>query len=178
MAYLATQQRPSTSAPGDGSRTITITGTPPIPDDGSNPGDTSDGVLRLRGATQKNKQRVAWGEDVVDNEGCGKKKSKICCIYHKPKRFDESSDEDSSDSDTDSSCGQSPHAHPHSHRHAPQHEGGGAQMRTREGSTVVHQLEDQPEPNAYETVPSKKGKRRYNVNTTTSSTFDASMVWI
>jgi len=59
----------------------------------------------------------------VDNEGAGKKKSKskshlsksymvylnpsqhfpVCCIYHKPKRFDESSDEDSSDSDADQS---------------------------------------------------------------------------
>ena len=33
------------------------------------------GVLRLRGA-RRTSQRVAWTEDVVDNEGMGKKKSK------------------------------------------------------------------------------------------------------
>lgn len=32
------------------------------------------GVLRLRAKSTGN--RVAWGEDVVDNEGAGKKKSK------------------------------------------------------------------------------------------------------
>ena len=30
-------------------------------------------------------KRVTWSEDTVNNEGMGKKKSNICCIYHKPK---------------------------------------------------------------------------------------------
>jgi hypothetical protein len=28
-------------------------------------------------------QVVKWGEDVVDNEDLGRKKSKKCCIFHK-----------------------------------------------------------------------------------------------
>jgi len=59
---------------------------------------------------------------VVDNEGCNKKKSKICCIYHKPRRFDESSDESSSESDSDSEAGHEhagrPCADGHKHKHA------------------------------------------------------------
>ncbi|KAF9066950.1 phosphatase inhibitor-domain-containing protein [Rhodocollybia butyracea] len=43
--------------------------------------------------TKKPRKSVLWREDVVDNEGAGKKSSKICCIYHQPKAFDESSDE-------------------------------------------------------------------------------------
>ncbi|WVW84061.1 hypothetical protein I302_106089 [Kwoniella bestiolae CBS 10118] len=65
------------------------------------------GVLKLRGGPLK-KQRVVWSDETVDNEGMGKKKSKICCIYHKPKAFDESSDESScSSSDEDHSPRQS-----------------------------------------------------------------------
>lgn len=80
MAYLATQNRPSTSSPSDGSRTITITNTSARPEDdesSNNPDDSgSVGALRLRGGPRKPRQRVAWGEDVVDNEGCGRKSSK------------------------------------------------------------------------------------------------------
>jgi len=59
------------------------------------------GTLRLRGGP-RNGPRVAWNEDVVDNEGLGRKKSKICCIYHRPRRFDESSDEESSGTESGS----------------------------------------------------------------------------
>ncbi|KAK0205086.1 phosphatase inhibitor-domain-containing protein [Desarmillaria ectypa] len=105
-----TQAQSSTSSPNDGSRTITVTNVPSIEGSSSTP---AVGSLRLRGARRK--PRVAWSEDVVDNEGCGRKKSKICCIYHKPRRFDESSDEDSSsdesDSDESHSCGDPKHSH-------------------------------------------------------------------
>ena len=30
-------------------------------------------------------KKVHWSEDTVNNEGMGKKKSNICCIYHRPK---------------------------------------------------------------------------------------------
>ena len=54
---------------------------------------------------KKPKKKLKWSEDTVDNENLGRKKSKKCCIFHKKKRFDESSDEsDSSDSDDDG-CG-------------------------------------------------------------------------
>jgi protein phosphatase 1 regulatory subunit 11 len=37
---------------------------------------------------------VHFAEEVVDNEELGRKKSKCCCQYHRPKAFDESSDEE------------------------------------------------------------------------------------
>ena len=61
---------------------------------------------------------MVWTDETVDNEGMGKKKSKsmypdvsgsgfgyltewvvVCCIYHRPKAYDESSSESSSGSD-------------------------------------------------------------------------------
>ncbi|KAJ6544980.1 phosphatase inhibitor-domain-containing protein [Mycena vulgaris] len=169
MAYLATQRRPGTSAPGDGSRTVTITDASPLEDDGNNPAEpTPIGALRLRGGPRRTRQRVVWDEDVVDNEGCGRKSSKICCIYHKPKNFDESSDEDSSDSDSSDSSYDDvrsrarrnherqhrPHPHPHPHP------SGSAAAQRDPQSAAVTQLEDTvSQPNAYEIVPSgKKGK--------------------
>jgi len=65
-------------------------------------------VLRLRGAHDAGggtslRRRITWAEDVVDNEGLGRKSSKVCCIYHRPREFGESSSEDdSSDSDSNS----------------------------------------------------------------------------
>lgn len=45
-------------------------------------------------------RRVAWTQNTIDNEKLGRKSSKICCIYHKPKNFDESSSDSSSSSDS------------------------------------------------------------------------------
>lgn len=42
-------------------------------------------------------RQVTWSEGTVDNEDLGRKKSKCCCIYVKPKRFDQSDTESSSD---------------------------------------------------------------------------------
>ncbi|KZV67335.1 hypothetical protein PENSPDRAFT_688235 [Peniophora sp. CONT] len=156
---MALPQR--TATPRDGSRTITITPTP-APEEGSgNAGPDIAGVLRLRGARQPG-PRVQWTEDVVDNEGMGKKKSKICCIYHKPKAYDESSDEDSSsDDDTDSEPDTSSarpsgsfsrrrnQHHSHAHRHD-EHE-----------CAHVHNLPSDDDTNAYERQPlPNKGKGR------------------
>ncbi|KAJ7340870.1 phosphatase inhibitor-domain-containing protein [Mycena albidolilacea] len=181
MAYLATQRRPGTSAPGDGSRTITITPTPANEEGGSaeegsgsggvneggEPASTIVGALHLRGGARRTRARVAWDEDVVDNEGCGRKSSKICCIYHKPKDFDESSSEDdSSDEDSDSSLDdgrarprpRSGSNHNHNHHHPHPHPDGAAAAQ-RNPQTQIAQLEEAAEPNAYEMVPSgKKGK--------------------
>ncbi|TFK36757.1 phosphatase inhibitor-domain-containing protein [Crucibulum laeve] len=165
MPYTSTQNRPSTSAPGDGSRTMTLTGAPPQEDDEIplNPDGTPVvGALRLRGTRRT--QRVAWDEDVIDNEGCGKKKSKICCIYHKPRRFDESSDEESSDSDSDS-CDHVGHDHGHPHRSTPNGGDSAAQARPSPGSAQLHQLDLDTEPNAYEAPPGgKKGKKRAGIS--------------
>lgn len=71
--------RPTTAE--HGSRTITVTDAQPreAPQpDGASPSThvaPQAGVLRLRGGPRST-QRVVWREDVVDNEGCGKKSSK------------------------------------------------------------------------------------------------------
>jgi len=71
--------RPTTAE--HGSRTITVTDAQPREDpnaDGTSPSTRvapQGGVLRLRGGP-RNTQRVVWREDVIDNEGCGKKSSK------------------------------------------------------------------------------------------------------
>ncbi|CAG8471332.1 12676_t:CDS:2 [Racocetra persica] len=95
----------------------------------------SVGTLRLRGGGLPSGRKVKWDENVVDNEGMGKKKSKICCIYHRPRSFDESSDEDSS------SCDESDHDN--------EGEDGHHHHKKRNGS-----------PNAYERQPHYKGRLR------------------
>lgn len=124
-------------------------------------------VLRLRGAhdasgshtTRIHGRRITWAEDVIDNEGLGRKSSKVCCIYHKPREFGESSSEDDSSSDSDSGDSDaggsdSPddggarlsgnrrgrkHDHGHTHRDDCGHGKGKARRK--------------PSPNAYEKMP-------------------------
>lgn len=87
---------------------------------------TSTPVLRLRATSPapSPRPRIQWAEDVVDNEGLGRKSSKgllsstshsllcirltqrtfpVCCIYHAPHPVGESSSESSSDSDSSDS---------------------------------------------------------------------------
>ncbi|GFR75986.1 protein phosphatase 1 regulatory subunit 11 [Elysia marginata] len=68
-------------------------------------------VLTLR-LHQPDRQdhRVKWTSDTVDNEFMGKKKSKCCCIYEKPKVFGES-DTSSDDEEDDHGC--TPHCRGH-----------------------------------------------------------------
>lgn len=81
-------------APVRGSQTITQNVAPEVP-------ILPSGTLRLRGH-HTNARRVAWTDNTIDNEKLGRKSSKICCIYHKPKNYDESSSgESSSSSDSD-----------------------------------------------------------------------------
>ena len=48
------------------------------------------------------KKKVTWHESVIDNEHMNKRKSNICCIFHKKQDFSDSScDEETSDSDND-----------------------------------------------------------------------------
>lgn len=75
--------------------TQTITAAPPQPAP-----VVQAGRLRLRGQ-HTDGRRVQWSSNTIDNENCGRKSSKICCIYHKPKSFDESSSDESSSSDSD-----------------------------------------------------------------------------
>lgn len=115
-------------------------------------------MLRIRGAhetstSSRRNSRIQWAEGTVDNEGLGRKKSKVCCIYHKERAVGESSDESSSDSDSDSGkdgnvdgrarmgkgkegekCGHEGHAH------------GKGKGKGKKGKR-------RPSPNAYERMP-------------------------
>ncbi|XP_003388545.1 PREDICTED: protein phosphatase 1 regulatory subunit 11-like [Amphimedon queenslandica] len=64
---------------------------------------TAQMVLHLRGKPKTDK-KVQWGEEVVDNEFMGKKKSKCCCIYTKPHKNGDDSDTSDDDGDWDDCC--------------------------------------------------------------------------
>jgi len=69
--------------------------------------EESENTLKLSLKKKEKKKKLQWTEDTVDNEGLGKKKSKCCCQYTKPKQnFDESSDE--SDDDCENCSGHTP----------------------------------------------------------------------
>ncbi|KAF3766337.1 hypothetical protein M406DRAFT_322333 [Cryphonectria parasitica EP155] len=138
-----------TTQPTAGSQTETQSQTQPI--------------LVLRGDRGPRSQgpRVQWDESVVDNEGMGKKSSKVCCIYHAPTAPGESSDESdssssssSSDSDSDAGEGSSRRAvdadrvgkEGRSHGRGRRPPGGGDSRGKRR----------KPSPNAYEKVPKPK----------------------
>lgn len=76
--------------------TTTTTTTTLIQEQPDSSNDTAE-VLQL---TLRARPTVRWDEDVVDNEGMGRKSSKRCCIFHKQRDFGESST-DSSDVDSD-----------------------------------------------------------------------------
>ncbi|KAK7191078.1 hypothetical protein DPSP01_007751 [Paraphaeosphaeria sporulosa] len=129
----------------------------------------ASGTLRLR-AEPVEQRHIQWAEDVVDNEGMGKKSSKVCCIYHKPREVGESSDESSSDSSSDSDSDSEPdngearpaggrkggngrrgrksHNHDHDHDHDEPHGGPSGQPQKRPRR--------RPSPNAYEKMPKQK----------------------
>lgn len=132
------------------------------------------GTLRLR-AEPAEERHIQWAEDVVDNEGMGKKSSKVCCIYHKPHVVGESSDESSSDSSSDEESESEPdnstarpvggrrgenlrrrrnHNHDHDHDHGEPDHGNG------EGPSNPAQPRRRPRrkhsPNAYEKMPKSK----------------------
>ena len=63
-------------------------------------GGRTQPVLRLR-LPPRRKKGVRWAAGTVDNEHLGRKSSKKCCVYHKPRAFGES---DSDDSDSECTC--------------------------------------------------------------------------
>ncbi|GAU90578.1 hypothetical protein RvY_02979 [Ramazzottius varieornatus] len=73
-----------------GSRTITIAK--------EETHEATEAPVTLTLRKPRSSRGVQWAEGTVDNEGMGKKKSKCCCIYEKPRTFDESS------SDSDDEC--------------------------------------------------------------------------
>ncbi|KAL7636012.1 UNVERIFIED_CONTAM: hypothetical protein RMT77_013830 [Armadillidium vulgare] len=65
----------------------------------------SSGVVRLKLNKNEERKKVKWTNDTVDNEHMGKKKSKCCCVYVRPKAFNESSSEDDSDGECEHCSG-------------------------------------------------------------------------
>lgn len=53
----------------------------------------SDETILRNQQIRDNSLHVTWDESVIDNEFMNKKSSKKCCIFRKPKNFDQSSDE-------------------------------------------------------------------------------------
>ncbi|KAF8419668.1 type 1 phosphatases regulator YPI1 [Tirmania nivea] len=139
---------------------IQITTSTPSEDERTPPPRIQDGTLRLRGGPIQDR-RVTWGEDVIDNEELGRKKSKVCCIFRRARSFGESSSEDSS-SDSDSSGSDidismehdgdraRPIANSHSHGHC----------RGKHSYGRKSQLGPKrpPSPNAYEKMPKAQRK--------------------
>ncbi len=84
MAFIS-QSGPSTAVSREGSHvTLAVQG---AEDDISvqtdlAAGSTPTGTLHLRGGP-RDRPHVVWNDDVVDNEGLGKKKSKSACARRK-----------------------------------------------------------------------------------------------
>ncbi|KAI7228633.1 hypothetical protein KC330_g7824 [Hortaea werneckii] len=146
-----THLRTSNNAPTSGSQTITSNAS----------GPSAPPTLRLRAEESPQQpepsQHVRWAEDVVDNEGMGKKSSKVCCIYHKPHDGADSSEDSSSSS---SSEGEGSDSEPDLSR--AQRAGGSGK-----GKGKGKGRERKPSPNAYERQPrygggsgSKSGKTK------------------
>mmetsp|Transcript_8474 Transcript_8474/g.9866 ORF Transcript_8474/g.9866 Transcript_8474/m.9866 type:complete len:150 (+) Transcript_8474:83-532(+) len=88
--------RSGESSAATASATVTASATMTMTTDESNAESNNEEVLRL---TLRSRPNVTWDENVVDNEGLGRKSSKRCCIFHKQRAFGESST-DSSDYDS------------------------------------------------------------------------------
>lgn len=111
---MAQQASSQTRSQGTSSTTQTTTQTSASP------------ILHLRPSKRKLKKKplVRWTEDTVDNEHMNKKKTKICCIFHPQRQFDDGSSCDScgssSDSSSDSSDGSDTEASkPNAYEHQP-----------------------------------------------------------
>ena len=63
--------------------------------------------LRLTQTKQKERRKVQWSSETVDNEHLGRKKSKCCCVFVKKRPFGQS-DSEESDDDCDNCCGHTP----------------------------------------------------------------------
>ncbi|KAK6327936.1 E3 ubiquitin-protein ligase PPP1R11 [Coregonus clupeaformis] len=122
-------------APGTSSETITETvqiNTPPPPQQ-----EGRSLTIKLR--KRKTDKKVEWSSDTVDNEHLGRRSSKCCCVYEKPKQFGESSSESEGD-DGDEGCG-SAHCilgHGKDGRHGHRGGGGGSTVPPSSGGSHAH----------------------------------------
>jgi protein phosphatase 1 regulatory subunit 11 len=140
----------------------------------------------MRSPGERSERRIQWAEDVIDNEGLGRKSSKgkhilstisrsprraniannttVCCIYHPPKAsIDDSSDEssDSSSSDSDSDDDGSARPAGGKRRSNARRKHNHSHDHDHDGecghdSGKVKKSRRAPSPNAYEKVPKPK----------------------
>ncbi|KAK6404338.1 Type 1 phosphatases regulator ypi1 [Oleoguttula sp. CCFEE 5521] len=114
---------------------------------------TPSATLRLR-APAVERRGISWAEDVVDNEGMGKKSSKVCCIYHGPHEHgDESSGSDSSSSDDEDDLPDLSRAQKAGDR------GKGKGNAKKDECGEGKSGDRKPSPNAYERQPKAKAKK-------------------
>ncbi|XP_028403022.1 E3 ubiquitin-protein ligase PPP1R11-like [Dendronephthya gigantea] len=95
-----------------------VPGTSTVTETSSQNEDPQPVVLKLR--KSEDKKKVQWKADTVDNEFMGKKSSKCCCIYEKPRLFGESSSESESDGEGDG--GHNAYCPGHKKKHKHKHE--------------------------------------------------------
>ncbi|OKL60350.1 hypothetical protein UA08_04369 [Talaromyces atroroseus] len=127
--------------------------------------DTDSSSLEQQSA---NSRRVRWDENVVNNEGMGKKSSKVCCIYHRPRALDESSSEssdsesssDDSDTDDDRDTRSGQRRRRRRHRDDCEHGDAGNDASCPGHSHDIKRVREKKKPNAYERIP--KNDRKLN----------------
>ena len=99
QATASSEGRPAPEA-GKGSQTVTKEET-----DGAS---EAPPTLRLKlKKDDKDRKKVKWTSETIDNEHLGKKKSKCCCVFVKKRPFGES-DSDESDGDCEHCTGHTP----------------------------------------------------------------------
>jgi len=152
-------------SPTSGSQTTTAS-----PNEG-NANEESPVILRLHAVSNPDERRVTWDEEVIDNENMGKKSSKgtpsiqvlfkqiVCCIYHRPRQFGESSSEESSSSSSASSDESSDDMPCRPNGHQRDHPDGGEPCERHVKAKRVEKQKRKLRPNAYERQPhyEKKG---------------------
>ena len=80
----------------------------------------------------------------------------VCCIYHRPRQFDESSDEDSSGTDSGSDDGDARPSREYRHRHRHAHDRECEADPHRDSDEKLQGVSD--DRNAYEQMSPRKGK--------------------
>ncbi|KIH60759.1 protein phosphatase inhibitor [Ancylostoma duodenale] len=63
--------------------------------------EKEDLVLRLRSAPADDGPHVTWAPDVIDNEHLGRLKSNCCCIYTRPRVWDDPSTWEQDEAETE-----------------------------------------------------------------------------
>ncbi|KAI8081062.1 phosphatase inhibitor-domain-containing protein [Thamnidium elegans] len=148
-----TRMREETPTTAHGSRTLIVEDIETQSGEESSNDEDVVGVLRLRGDMNSRRPRaIHWDESVIDNEHMNKKKTKICCIYHKPHAIGESSESESSSSSDSDNSSSSEDERPHvngkcTHKHTVQ-----KKKKKRNPREVS--------PNAYERQPVYKDRSK------------------